>query len=51
MVVELLNSVLSAGVHVYLLLMTMFLWPVVGVHVIVGAYLTSERALDSFTKL
>lgn len=50
--VELLNSALSAKeMHVYLLLKTMLLWPVLGAHIIIGAYLTSERALDSFSKL
>lgn len=47
--VELLNSALSAKeMHVYQLLKTMFLWPVLGAHIIIGAYLTFERALDSF---
>lgn len=49
---ELLNSVLSAKeMHVYLHLKTMFLSPVLDAHVIIGAYLTFERALDSFEKL
>lgn len=52
MVVELLSSVLSAKeMHVYLHLKTRVLWPVLGAHIIVGVYLTFERALDSFSKL
>lgn len=52
MVVELLNSVLSAReMCVYLHPKTMFLWPVLGAHIIIGAYLTFERALGSFSEL
>lgn len=52
MVVELLSSVLSAKeMHVYLHLKTRVLWPVLGAHIIIGVYLTFERALDSFSKL
>lgn len=52
MVVELLNSALSAkDMRVYLHLKTLFLCPVLGARIIIGTYLTFERALDSFSKL
>lgn len=30
---------------------TMFLWPVLGARVVIGAYLTFERGLGSFSEL